>query len=73
MHNSIKIAADITALEDLEFDKLIGKAPNKVVSESDFSNMMPFVSKDEEQKMADENQNIETYMNNDPKFKSKCL
>ena len=75
MHNSIKVASDITALEDLEFDKLIGKAPNKVVQESDFNGMMPFISKDEEQKLAEEypHNMVEMYMNNDSKFKSKCL
>jgi len=75
MHNSIKIACDITTLEDLEFDKLIGKAPNKVVQDSDFQNMMPFISKEEEQKLAEEYPHniVETYMNNDATFKSKCL
>jgi hypothetical protein len=52
MHCSIKMETDINNLQDLEFDKIIGKASPIAIQEIEFAkheaNSMPYLSKDEE-------------------------
>ena len=48
MHDCVKVKADIVSLEDLEFDKLLGKGSRKKVEVDDFHDMMPFMIEDKE-------------------------
>ena len=83
MHTRTKINIDIMKIEDLQFDKLLGKERGPI-TENDLaqheSNSLPFISKDEESKILEANQTMKldqvqlgTYVNYDQKFKNNCL